>query len=116
MALEDIYLFVANRVRLARKQASLTQEELGDHTGIGRTSIVNIEAGRQRVLLHHLAAISEVTNIEISCFLPVLNNESNIVQNQIVDRRERDKFLGTVEKTKKALWTALTQLDELTDM
>jgi transcriptional regulator with XRE-family HTH domain len=115
MALDDIYLFVGNRIRLARKQASLTQEELGDRTGVGRTSIVNIEAGRQRVLLHHLVAISKVTKVEISCFLPVLDTELNIVQKQIVDREEKDNFLGTVEKTKKALWTALTKLDELTD-
>jgi transcriptional regulator with XRE-family HTH domain len=38
-------------VRLA---CGLTQGQLADRVGLVRTSIVNIEAGRQRILLHDI--------------------------------------------------------------
>jgi hypothetical protein len=59
--------------------------------------------------------IIRLTKTEMLSLAEILE-ELNISQKQIVDREERDNFLGTVEKTKKALWTALTKLDELTDM
>lgn len=58
-AMSDVYADFGKRLREARQKASLTQEVLGQHVGLTRTSITNIEAGRQPVnldLLYRLAA------------------------------------------------------------
>ena len=38
-------------MRLLRETLGITQDELGKRVGLTRTSVVNIEQGRQRVLL-----------------------------------------------------------------
>jgi DNA-binding XRE family transcriptional regulator len=47
-------------VALRRVRAGLTQEQMALAIGLSRTSIANIEGGRQQVLLHHAFAISRV--------------------------------------------------------
>lgn len=49
--IEAIYLSVAARVRMIRETLGLDQGELGKRVGLTRTSIVNFESGRQRILL-----------------------------------------------------------------
>lgn len=48
----------------------MTQAELADATDELRTSITNIEAGRQRAPLHVLYRICAAVHAEISDFLP----------------------------------------------
>ena len=59
---------VANKVRLARTQKGLTQEELGECTGLTRQSIIAIEKGRftpsiQTALLLALALDTTVDHL-----------------------------------------------------
>lgn len=53
---EPIYGRLGKRLRRARRKVGVTQLELAEHMGLSRTSIANIEAGRQRVFLHQLVA------------------------------------------------------------
>ena len=48
---EDIYVSFGRIVRELRKERGLTQQELADKVKMARASIVNIELGRQRILL-----------------------------------------------------------------
>ncbi|WP_305787839.1 helix-turn-helix domain-containing protein [Symbioplanes lichenis] len=52
------YIEVGKRIRDARNAARITQAELADAVGLTRTSITNLEAGRQRMPLHLFAAIA----------------------------------------------------------
>ena len=61
--LEAVYQSVAARIRLIRETLGMTQEELATRTGLTRTSIVNIEAGRQRFMLHDMEAMARALNI-----------------------------------------------------
>lgn len=54
VAIERIYKRLGGRIRVLRKRAGGSQEWLADRSGLVRTSIVNIEAGRQRVLFHQV--------------------------------------------------------------
>lgn len=49
-----VYRELGQRIQRRRKELKLTQEELGSRVGLSRTSITNIEKGRQHVLLHVL--------------------------------------------------------------
>lgn len=52
--MEAIYQAVSGRIRMIREAVGMDQGELGRRVGLNRTSITNIEAGRQRFLLHDL--------------------------------------------------------------
>lgn len=46
-----VYVAFGEAIKAARVDLKMRQEELGEKVGLTRTSIINIEQGRQRVLL-----------------------------------------------------------------
>lgn len=64
------YQTVGRRIRQARKDRKMTQEDLGAAVSLTRTSITNIERGRQKLLLHTLASIAETLRIAPASLLP----------------------------------------------
>ncbi len=55
-----IYHNLGKVISTRRKDLDLSQEELAILTGFGRTSITNIEAGKQKILFHDLFIFAEV--------------------------------------------------------
>lgn len=51
MSIEACHQAVGARIRMIRETLGITQDELGKRCGLNRTSVVNIEVGRQRLLL-----------------------------------------------------------------
>jgi len=49
--IETVHAAFGMRVRVLRETLGVTQEELAKKAGMTRTSLTNIEAGRQRTLL-----------------------------------------------------------------
>ncbi len=49
--IEPIYQAVGVKIRMIRETLGLAQDELAKRVGLKRTFVVNIEAGRQRLLL-----------------------------------------------------------------
>ena len=68
--MDDFYPEFGRRVRLARRRADLSQDTLGRLTGLNRTSITNIEAGRQRIPLHLLLDFATALDVEPLELLP----------------------------------------------
>jgi transcriptional regulator with XRE-family HTH domain len=54
---DQFYMEVGERLRAARTSSGLTQAEVAEAAGISRTSLTNIECGRQRILVDQLALI-----------------------------------------------------------
>lgn len=69
-AVDDFYPEFGRRVRHARRRAQLSQDTLGRLTGLNRTSITNIEAGRQRIPLHLLLNFATALDVEPVELLP----------------------------------------------
>lgn len=67
---EVLYRKIGQRIRNERKALGFNQIELADEVGLTRTSIVNIEAGRQRLPIHGLYAIAEALGVSVQCLLP----------------------------------------------
>ena len=69
---ESFYAEVGRRVREARlrRKPRLTQQSLADMVCLTRTSITNLEKGRQKFLLHTLADIAKVLQVEAASLLP----------------------------------------------
>lgn len=67
---------VGRRIREARRRRKppLTQEGLATLVSLTRTSITNVEKGRQKLLLHTLADIAAALNVEAATLLPQSGN------------------------------------------
>jgi transcriptional regulator with XRE-family HTH domain len=69
-AVEQIYKELGRRIAIARGEANMTQERLAGAIGLSRTSVVNVEAGRQRLSIHQLYRIADALDRQPSEFLP----------------------------------------------
>jgi transcriptional regulator with XRE-family HTH domain len=67
---DAFYAEVGRRVRLARERVGLTQDALAMCVTLSRTSVTNIEKGRQKVLLHTFFSLAEALSIEPAALLP----------------------------------------------
>ena len=70
MKIDPIYEEFGRRLRSARKAANLTQEALAERVGLTRTSITNIEKGRQHVSLHMLFSLAAAVGVQPVQLLP----------------------------------------------
>ncbi len=70
---EALYVLVGQQIRKARKEHGLTQAQLATNVSLTRTSITNIEHGRQKLLLHTLYEIANALAIEPHALLPPPN-------------------------------------------
>ena len=59
-----IYGTLGEAVLVRRKRLGLTQAQVAKKVGISRESLANIEAGRQRVLLHHVYGLMRALDLK----------------------------------------------------
>jgi transcriptional regulator with XRE-family HTH domain len=64
------YEEVGRRLRRARLDAGLTQQELANQVELSRASIANIEAGRQQFPLHALILFARALDIKPASLIP----------------------------------------------
>jgi len=69
---EAFYREVGQNVRTKREQLGLTQEALASQVALTRTSITNIEKGRQKLLLHTFVDIAHALSVEPALLLPAI--------------------------------------------
>ena len=67
----SLYRDFGELVRAHRKRLKgMTQAKLGDHVGLSRTSVNNIEKGRHHASLYHLFAIADALQVSPEALLP----------------------------------------------
>src|SRR5260370_1721080 len=71
---QSVYVETGQLIRETRKAQAITQGRLAEKVGLSRTSITNIEQGRQKLLLHTLAAIADALGVQLHRLLPKPNN------------------------------------------
>lgn len=67
---DELYITIGKRIRDIRQKKGFTQAKLADASSLSRTSITNIEHGRQQLPLHTLYDIAIALNHDVSEFLP----------------------------------------------
>jgi len=60
-------------ITFLRKQAGLTQKQLADLAGIGKTVVFDIEKGKETVQLNSLLKIFSVLNIKLELSNPIIH-------------------------------------------
>lgn len=98
----NIYLEFGVRVRKSRIAVELTQEALGERVGLSRTSITNIESGRQKILLHQFFLLAEALSVRPQALLPTAQPKKQIGQIERalpkdLNRKDRDFILRMIE-------------------
>ncbi len=66
----EFYVRLGTKIREARESARLTQADLSARAGLSRSSIANIEAGRQAVYLHQAVAIASALGRTVPDLVP----------------------------------------------
>ena len=67
-----LYMVIGSRLKAARLRRNYSQDAVANELGIARTSIANLEKGRQRSGLHHIYAYSEAVGLAPSDLFPSL--------------------------------------------
>lgn len=65
-----LYRIIGERLKQRRLEANVTQAQLAEAAGVLRTSITNIEAGRQKPPLHLLYKMCMALDMEVSSVIP----------------------------------------------
>ena len=71
--IDPLYAEIGGRILATRKRANLRQEKLAEAVQLSRTSITNIERGRQKIQVDTLYAIAEVLGVRPHALLPLPN-------------------------------------------
>ena len=104
---DEIYRGVGRKIRQTRENQRLSQDSLAQRLGISRTSMVNIEAGRQRAPLHVLWQIAELLETKLILLIPS-PEELLAPQNQTVLDKEMMKQIEEVANGDPATIKVLT--------
>jgi transcriptional regulator with XRE-family HTH domain len=65
----SLYVGVGEQIMLARRRASLTQRQLGEKLGVSHVAVGDIERGKTKPNLDHLAAIAEALDVPLTQLL-----------------------------------------------
>lgn len=76
---DRFYLGVGELIRKARTRAGMTQEQLADRVKLTRTSVTNIEKGRQRLLVHTLIDIAAALEVKPERLLPMHGEDEEVL-------------------------------------
>lgn len=69
MKIEPIYRNIGTQIRDMRETRGWTQQQVAYALGVTRTSVVNIEAGRQRIMLHFIPEMASLFDMSPDHFL-----------------------------------------------
>jgi DNA-binding XRE family transcriptional regulator len=69
-AVRSFYVSVGKKISDVRRQQRMTQDALANAVSLTRTSIVNIERGKQQILFHTYLQIAQALRIEPTVLIP----------------------------------------------
>jgi transcriptional regulator with XRE-family HTH domain len=82
----------------------IAQEELATFSGLTRSSIANIENGKQRVLLHQLVQFAEALRTNVEALIPTANNgPADPAPLKVVDAEAQDEKSTYLEKVRRLM-------------
>lgn len=59
------YYWLGNKIRELRSEKKISQSELAQKLNLSRSSIANIEAGRQKILAHQFVDLAKIFNVTL---------------------------------------------------
>jgi transcriptional regulator with XRE-family HTH domain len=99
-----LYELFGQRVRKARKACKLTQEALASRVTMTRTSVTNIEKGRQKLLLHTLFDLADALQVPVGHLIPEPSESQPQIEqtfNTAVSQAEKEWIVELSKPSKK---------------
>lgn len=84
---------IGERIRSLRVESGLSQQELSDKLGIGRSTLANYEQGKREPDLETIEYIADYFNVDMNYLLgksPIKNSYSNTVYSNRIKKRLKD--------------------------
>jgi DNA-binding XRE family transcriptional regulator len=110
--LDVFYTTIGENIKSLRNKLNYSQDDLAKFLNLTRTSVVNIEKGRQRPPLHTLVDVASFLDVDISKLLPSkdkmeeVNIRKSVEDNiSLVERKFKDVH---VDQEKLALFFQLS--------
>lgn len=97
----SFYRTIGARIKAEREQRDWKQERLAADAGIGRTSLTNIEAGNQRLLLHVFLRLAEALKVDPLTLLPPPETPSAALDQVPEQARDWVERVGRAVERKK---------------
>lgn len=72
-SIDRLYALTGSKIRQARTRREWSQADLAAEVGLTRSSIANVEAGRQKLPVHGLLRIAGALNVRPDSLLPALD-------------------------------------------
>jgi len=93
-----IYQSIGKLVRIRREKLNLTQDDLAQRVGLKRTSITNIEKGRQRIQVHTLYDLATALEVDLPALVPTFKTlEPDMLKARVKGMRgEEREFVKSV--------------------
>lgn len=98
--MENLYSLIGNRIQSYRKDLNMSQTDLAYKIEVSRTTLSNIESGKQKVAIDLIYKICNAFNITIFDFLPA-NAESQIDYYSSKRLNDELKLLKSIDIAKK---------------
>ncbi len=96
----NFYAVVGSKIRLARKEKGIDQETFAKCVQLTRTSIINIEKGRQRPSVYQMWLMAQHLNLTITELIPPLDIgirmddwTEKVENNEVVEDDDQKKVL-----------------------
>lgn len=108
-SVNPIYVEIGKQIFKARDRKGMTQEQLAEKISLKRTSITNIEKGKQQLLVHTLIDIAEKLEVEVSSLIPNVSEKESI---QIKDDKIQVKTDKYPKKSLNWVNSALSKIEQ----
>jgi len=97
-----IYKIIGGRIRDERRKHELTQNELASRVGLNRTSITNVEKGKQKLLVHTLVDIARSLGTSPETFFTALDVEAPLALPENLTASVRNWIVQSVTNAGRA--------------
>ncbi|MCP4617033.1 MAG: helix-turn-helix domain-containing protein [Bradyrhizobium sp.] len=95
----DFYTKLGDSIRRRREELRLTQAELGESLGLSRTSVTNIERGRQRLLIDQFQGLCKALGVSMETLLADVDAETRPVVRQPSELRRMPTVTAYLQRT-----------------
>jgi transcriptional regulator with XRE-family HTH domain len=95
----NFYAKLGDSIRRRREELRLTQAELGESLGLSRTSVTNIERGRQRLLIDQFQRVCKALDVSADMLLASLDADSRPVVRQPSELRRMPTVTAYLQRT-----------------
>lgn len=100
---DEIYESIGRLVRVRRIKLRLTQDDLAQRIGLKRTSITNIEKGRQKIQVHTLYELAAALEVDPPALVPTFKTmEPDTLKARVKGMRPDEREFVTSVLTSKS--------------